>query len=328
MANFPTISIVTPSFNQGEFLAETIESVLGQAGDFFIDYIVVDGGSTDASVEVIGRYDALIRTGRVSIGCRGLNFRWLSEKDRGQGDALAKGFRLAQGGVCAWLNSDDTYLPGALQTVAAFFGGHPQAGLLYGQARYCDADGAVLGSYRTEAFDYDKLAWFNYICQPSAFFSRKAFDAVGGLDETLRFAMDYDLWVRIGKAFGCRYLPEPLSSYRLHRSSKTVLDETLYENCEEALALARKYFDWAPLTRIYNSCNARCRARLPKFLAARKPVVVLATVVCSLFRSLWLNRGLRRKDLALLNGENFRKLFKSRIEIMTGSTDGKRGKRP
>jgi hypothetical protein len=135
--------------------------------------------------------------------------------------------------------------------------------------------------------------------------------------------MDYDLWIRIGRRFTCYYLPEFLSMYRLHESSKTILDETLYHNSEEALRLAMKHFNWAPLTRIYNSCNSYCRARLPKFLAGRKSMVVLATVICSVFRSLWLNRGIRRNDLKLLNGENFRKMSKSRIDIMTGKTIGK-----
>jgi hypothetical protein len=130
--------------------------------------------------------------------------------------------------------------------------------------------------------------------------------------------MDYDLWVRIGKRFSCRYLPEFLSKYRLHESSKTILDETLYLNSEEALRLAMKYFGWAPLTRVYNSCSSYCRARLPKFITRRKSLVIPATVICSVFRSLRMNRGIRRNDLKLLNGENFRKLFKSRIEIMTG----------
>lgn len=322
MANIPQISIVTPSLNQGKFLAATIESVISQAGDFTIDYIVVDGGSTDDSPDILRRYDLLIRTGALPVNCRGLTCRFVSERDSGQSDALAKGFRMAKGELFAWLNSDDTYLPGALQAVAAFFSDHPGIGLLYGKAHYCDTTGAIIGRYRTEAFDYEKLAWFNYICQPAAFFAGEVFDAVGGLDETLCFAMDYDLWVRIGKRFPCRYLPEFLSMYRLHESSKTILDETLCQNSEEVLRLAMKYFAWAPLTRIYNSCNSYCRARLPKFLADRKSMVILATVICSASRSLWLNRGIRRGDLELLNGENFRKLFKSRIEIMMGKKIG------
>lgn len=318
--DFPVISIITPSFNQGEFLIETIESVINQTGDFCIDYIIVDGGSTDNSVDSIKHYEYLLKRGEWPITCRGITFRWSSERDRGQTDALAKGFRMAEGEICAWLNSDDIYLQGTLQNVAAFFRDYPETGLLYGDAHYCDASGAIIGRYRTEEFDHDTLAWFNFICQPATFFRRSVFEAVGGLDDTLHFAMDYDLWVRIGTRFPCRYLPLFLATYRLHEASKTIRDATLYKNSEEALRLAMKYYKWAPLTRVYNSCNFYCRTHLPEFLGNFRPVMVSMTLICTLIRSLLLNRGIRGNDLRLLNRANFRKLFKSRIEIMTGTT--------
>jgi glycosyltransferase involved in cell wall biosynthesis len=321
MSDNLVFSIVTPSYNQGEFLAQTIESVLSQAGDFAIDYLIVDGGSQDDSLEIIKKYQALLESGNWPLACRDIRYRWLSEKDAGQTDALMKGFDRAEGSILAWLNSDDTYLPGALQSAARFFEAEPQVALVYGAAYYCDPAGTVIGRYRTDAFDLDKLAYFNIICQPSAFFRREAFQAVGGLDRSLSFAMDFDLWIRIAKRFPCRYLPDYFSSYRLHETSKTVREETLYENSEEALRLTLKYFDWAPLTRVYNSCNFYCRARLPRFLARNRLTLMLASVSLSLLRSLWLNRGIRLKDLALLNRDNFGKLFKSRLEIMTGSKE-------
>lgn len=319
MAPTTIFSIVTPSYNQGQFIAETIESVIGQAGDFHIDYIIIDGGSTDDSVDIIRHYEGLLQRGAWPTACQGITYRWLAEKDNGQTDALMKGFRMATGEIFAWLNSDDTYLPGAFQIAATLLRDNTDTGLLYGEADYCDQAGAIIGRYRTEEYVFDKLAWFNFICQPSAFFTRKAFDAVGGLDEALRFAMDYDLWLRIGKRFPCRYLPTPLSKYRLHEASKTISDKTLFENSEEALHLAIKYFDWAPLTRVYNSCNFYCQARLPIFLAKNRPVLIFSTIFFTLFRSLWLNRGICINDLKLLNEENFRKLLKSRVEIMIGS---------
>ena len=315
---FPTISIVTPSFNQGYFLTETIESVIGQEGDFHIDYIIMDGGSTDNSVAIIRHYDSLLHEGEWPLKCLGIKYRWISEPDKGQTDALSKGFRMAEGEVLAWLNSDDTYLPGALKTATAFFGELPDTGLLYGDAYYCDAVGNVIGKYRTEDYEFDKLAWFNFICQPSTFFRRDVFEAAGGLDDSLHFAMDYDLWIRIGKRFPCRYLPRVLSSYRLHETSKTISDETLFANCEEALNLAMKYFNWAPLTRVFNSCRSSCRNRLTGPLSKIGVVIVCMTLICTVFRSLWLNRGIQINDLRLLNKANFRKLFRSRVEIMTG----------
>ncbi len=316
----PIISIVTPSYNQGEFIAETIESVLGQAGDFSMEYIIVDGGSTDDSVTVIRRYDELLKQGTWPVSCRGITFRWLSEKDRGQSHALMKGFRMAKGEIFAWLNSDDIYLPGSLQSATDFFRNHPETGLLYGDADYCDAGGNRIGRYRTEAFDFEKLAWFNFICQPSTFFRREPFNEVGGLNESLRFALDYDLWIRITRRFPCRHLPQVLSRYRLHDTSKTVSDATLHANGEEALSVAMNHFGWAPLPRVYNACHPLCRRRLPPFLAKNRGVLILATLLHSLFRSLRLNRGIRKKELRLLTRENFKKIFRNRINIMTSSS--------
>jgi glycosyltransferase involved in cell wall biosynthesis len=314
-------SIITPSYNQGVFLAETIKSILSQEGDFSIDYIIVDGGSNDNSVAIIKHYETVLKRGEWPIKCFGITYRWLSEKDNGQTDALMKGFRTARGEIHAWLNSDDTYMPGALQTAAYFFRDHPETGLLYGDAHYCDSTGVIIGRYRTEEFNLDTLASFNFICQPSTFFRRDVFEAVGGLDESLHFAMDLDLWIRIGMRFPCRYLPRFLSKYRLHDASKTIRDEALHENTEAGLQLAIKYFDWAPLTRVYALCLCSCKSGLPTFLVKSRLVIIGSSLICTLFRSILLNRGIRKNDLKLLNMSNFRKLFKSRFEVMIGKQD-------
>lgn len=316
--NKTVFSIVTPSYNQGGFLAETIESVISQEGDFAIDYLIVDGGSTDGSAAIIKQYDALLKLGEWSVKCQGITLRWVSEKDGGQADALVKGFRMARGTIFAWLNSDDSYLPGALQTAAVFFHDHPDTGLMYGDARYCDLHGSDIGQYHTEAFALERLAAANIICQPAAFFRREAFEAVGGLDTTLDFVMDFDLWARIGKRYPCRYRPGELATYRLHETSKTISSATLYKNGEEALAVAIRYFGWAPLTRVYTSCRTLCAARLPGPLGQNRQICTALAMFCAFIRSLYLNRGIHRNDLKLLNRENFRKLFKSRVEIMTG----------
>jgi GT2 family glycosyltransferase len=239
-----------------------------------------------------------------------------------------KGFRMAQGNVLAWLNSDDTYLPGALQTATAFFSDNPDTAFMYGDADYIDAEGTVIGGYRTEEFDLDRLAAANIISQPAAFFRRDAFETVGGLDGTLAFVMDFDLWIRIGRRFPCRHIPRLLATYRLHETSKTISSDTLYKNSEESLAVTIRHFGWAPLTRVYTSCRIRCKSWLPGRLGRSRLAVTAVSLIWSFFRSLYLNHGFNRNDLRLLTGTNFRKLLKSRLEIMTGHNNDKFSGKP
>ena len=318
MTEIPVISVVTPSFNQGAFLEETLLSVLSQEGTFYLDYLVIDGGSDDDSPQIIQAFAERVEKGEWQGNCEGTQFRWISEQDRGQADALAKGFQLAEGAILAWLNSDDVYLPGTLQVIADFFRDNPEVALLYGDAHYCDATGGLLGRYPTENFDLAKLAWFNFICQPATFFRKEAFEAVGGLDDTLHYAMDYDLFVRIGRRFNCRYLPRCFATYRLHLEAKTMRHVILLANHEEALHVALKYFRWAPINRVYGSCSEYCLTRLPGFLTRFPLLVVVAALCYTLPRSLWLNRGLRRQDLRLIRVDNFRKMFRNRMEILRG----------
>lgn len=313
-----TISVVTPSFNQGCYLAETIESVIGQEGDFNLDYLIVDGGSSDDSVEIIKHYEKLLDENHWQVKCGKIKYRWLSEPDRGQTDALTKGFHLAEGEVLAWLNSDDVYLPGTLQTVTDFFRNHLEVGLFYGAAHYCDVDGEIVGRYPTESFNFRKLAIINFFCQPSTFFRKSAYETVGGLDETLHYTMDYDLFLRIGQKYDCHYLPQYFSKYRLHEAAKTMRDEVLFDNHEETLRVTMKYFNWAPINRVYGSCNYYCLSHWPKFLTRFRPLVISVVMCCAIFRSLRLNRGVRSADLQLLNLNNLRKLFKERIDILRG----------
>jgi glycosyltransferase involved in cell wall biosynthesis len=204
----PLVTVVTPSFNQGRFIRATIESVLEQ--DYpRIEYLVIDGGSTDETVSILKEY-----SGRL---------RWVSERDRGQAHAINKGWRQASGSLVAYLNSDDVYLPGAVAQAVAALDGHPEAAAVYGEGYHVDERGAILERYPTEPFNADRLRETCFICQPTVFMRRDAVERVGYLDESLRYCMDYDLWIRLvraGKVLS--HVPRYLASTRLHADAKTL----------------------------------------------------------------------------------------------------------
>ena len=310
-----TISIVTPSYNQGEFIEETILSVISQEGDFSIDYIVVDGGSADKSLEIIKKYASLLEKGEWAVKCRGIAFRWISEKDNGQADAINKGFLLAKGEVLAWLNSDDTYLEGTLSRVAAQFKGHPEADMVYGKARFTDEHGTIIGKYPTGPFNYRTLATFNFICQPAAFFRKEALSNAGGLDTGLRYVMDYDLWIRMAGKCSLLYYPEFLSTYRLHAESKTMAPGDAVSNHEECLKTVLRHYSWAPFNRVYGYCYHVILYRGPASLTKVRLVAVLLSLGFSIFKYLKLNKRIRLDDLKLITPGNIRKLFKNWIDI-------------
>ncbi len=204
------VSIVTPSFNQARFLEETIRSVLSQ--DYpHIEYIVVDGGSTDDSIEIIQRYQERLAA-------------WVSEPDHGQTDAINKGFALAHGDILAWLNSDDTYEPWAVTEAVAFFKAHPEVGLVYGDANFINEKGEVIGRFPAAQTSYMKLRrGYVHIPQQAAFFRSGLWKEVGPLDTSFYFAMDYDLWVRLAAKAPLVYVPRVWANFRLHGDAKTIL---------------------------------------------------------------------------------------------------------
>jgi glycosyltransferase involved in cell wall biosynthesis len=212
MSNLPRISIITPSYNQGEFIGQTIDSVLGQ-GYPNLEYIVMDGGSTDRTLEVLERYE-----GRLS---------WVSERDRGQSHAINKGLRMATGEVIAFLNSDDLYQPGALMRVGRFFAGHPEASWVTGRCWIIDQHGRKIRRAITRYKNlwlrlrsYTILQVIDYISQPATFWRRRVVDKVGFFDEALRYAMDYDYSLRVGRHFALWVIDDYLASFRIHPSSK------------------------------------------------------------------------------------------------------------
>lgn len=210
MEKQPLVSIITPSFNQAKYLEKTIQSVLTQ--DYpKIEYIICDGGSEDNSVEIIRKYSDRIAS-------------WTSERDHGQVDAINKGFNQAHGDILAWLNSDDTYEPGAVSAAVDYLVQNPQIGFVYGDCNFIDSDGNIIGKFNARQTNLKKLqSGYVHIPQQSFFFRADLWKKVGPLDDSFYFAMDYDLWVRLARITQFHYLHgQTWANFRLHDDAKTI----------------------------------------------------------------------------------------------------------
>lgn len=208
MSDLPRVTIVTPSFNQARFLEQTLCSVLDQ-GYPNLEYFVVDGGSTDGSLEIINRY-----ADRLSW--------WVSEKDRGQAEAINKGLSRATGEFTAWLNSDDVYLPGAIQAAVEAFQRNPQAGMVYGDALAIDATGKITNRVQLGDWTLENLMQFNILWQPAVFMRRILLEKAGLLDLEYHFLLDHQLWLRLAQQGLLVHLPKTLAAARFHKTAKNV----------------------------------------------------------------------------------------------------------
>ncbi len=208
----PLVTIITPSFNQARFLEETMRSVLEQ--DYpNIDYIVMDGGSTDGSLEIIQKY-----ADRLAY--------WQSRKDKGQTDAINQGFARAHGEIFAWLNSDDILYPGAVSAAALQLQEHPEIGMVYADCHWINAEGKVIGKFPAAQTDLQKLRrGFVHIPQQTAFFRADLWRKVGPLDDSFYFAMDYDLWTRLASHAPLLYVRELWAAFRLHEGAKSIAED-------------------------------------------------------------------------------------------------------
>ncbi|HTX34754.1 MAG TPA: glycosyltransferase family 2 protein [Bryobacteraceae bacterium] len=202
-----SVSIITPSYNQGRYLERTIRSVLAQPGPF--EYLVMDGGSGDESVEILKRYSPRIE--------------WVSEQDRGQADAVNKGLARATGEVIGWLNSDDIFYPGAIAAAADFLERRPDVDVVYGNGNHIDEYDRVIEPYPTEDWDFERLKERCFLCQPAVFFRRSVVERFGPLDVQWHYALDYEYWLRLGKN-GARFarIGAVLAGSRLHAETKTL----------------------------------------------------------------------------------------------------------
>jgi glycosyltransferase involved in cell wall biosynthesis len=243
--DWPKISIITPSYNQGHFIEATIQSVLSQ-GYPALEYLVVDGGSSDGTLDILRKYSGQLH--------------WISEADSGQAEAINKGLRLATGEILAYLNSDDLYLPGALQRVARFFMDHPQAAWVSGRCITVDTElqetRRLITRYKNlwlRTHSYPALLVLNYISQMATFWRRSVYAALGPLDEQLHYTMDYEYWLRIGKRHRLHTLAQELAVFRLHTGSKS--GTTASKQFLEQYQVAASYHPPRPLLLLHRLHN-------------------------------------------------------------------------
>ena len=202
------VSIITPSFNQAAYLEQTILSVLGQ--DYpHIEYFVVDGASTDNSVDIIRKYESKLAW-------------WVSEKDKGQADAINKGFAHATGEVIAWLNSDDYYLAGTISAAVKIFEEHPEVVLVYGNMLAVDEHGKTFNTLNYKQLTLEDLLCFQIIGQPAVFMRRSALQKTGGLDPTFHFMLDHHLWIRLAQQGRILHVDQTWAAARYHADAKNI----------------------------------------------------------------------------------------------------------
>ncbi len=235
-ARSPLITVVTPSLNQQAFIGRTIESVLEQ-GYPNVRHLVIDGGSTDGTLEILERAKARYPE----------RFDFVSEPDRGQAHAVNKGFDRASGEIIGWLNSDDLYEPGCFEAVAAAFSDQTACDVLYGRAHYVGGDDQLLGVYPTRTeFQWQTLAHECFICQPTVFLRRRVLDDGFRLDETLQMCMDYDFWIRLGKTREVRFLDRVVASSRMYPDNKTISRRS--EVYREIVHTVKKHYGRLPFS--------------------------------------------------------------------------------
>jgi glycosyltransferase involved in cell wall biosynthesis len=210
MQKHPRISIVTPSYNQAAYLEDTIQSVLNQ--DYpNLEYILIDGGSTDGSLEIIERY-----TDKLAY--------WVSEPDEGQASAINKGLARSTGEIVAWLNSDDIYLPGAFKQALEAFHSNPELGFIYGDLQSIDSSGQVFHTIKYARYSLDDLLAFRIIGQPTVFMRREVLEQTDLLDASYHYLLDHHLWLRLARVSQMKYIPATRAAARHHPAAKNIAE--------------------------------------------------------------------------------------------------------
>ena len=277
----PLVSIVTPSYNQGEFIEETIQSVLNQ--DYaHIEYIVIDGGSTDNTVDILKKYDDKII--------------WVSEKDRGQTEAINKGYKKAKGEILGWINSDDTYQPGAIKKTVDYFKTHPDIKVVHGAGYYIDRDNRILRPYCSDPNAKASLPQTLNMCQPAFFIMREVIENVGLLDSNLHYCMDYEFIIRISRKYDIGFLDEYVANLRLYKGNKSSYYQKMHA---EVMEVQRKYFGKVSFNQAFAYSNEYLKSKITwKTFPIEKsgPLVNLMAIVLSLYKYTQWNRKLPVAD--------------------------------
>jgi len=239
------VSIITPSYNQGKFIGRTIDSILNQSYKN-IEYIVMDGGSTDETVRILKKYSNKII--------------WKSKKDNGQSEAINKGLKMASGEIVAFLNSDDTYEPEAIAKVVNFFQNNPKIKWVYGKCRIVDENDieirkpiTLYKNFLLKKYNYRILLTENYISQPATFWRKNLHDEIGYLNEREHYTMDYEFWLRIGKKYKAGVINDYLANFRMYSSSKS--GSLVNPQFKDELRIAKKFSQGDKLPIFFHKLN-------------------------------------------------------------------------
>jgi glycosyltransferase involved in cell wall biosynthesis len=231
----PLVSIVTPSLNLARDVEQTVRSVLEQ--DYpRIEYVLMDGGSTDGTLDVLRRFEDRLEL--------------VSEADEGPADAVNKGMRRTNGSVIAFLNADDYYLPGAVTAAVAALEQKPGVAAVYGDGVWVDEGGAEIRPYPVAEFDGERLREQCFICQPAAFLRREAWEAIGGLDASLQYTFDYDLWIRLARRHSMVRIPGRLAASRMHAENISIGSRA--KVFEETIGLLKRHYGYVPFDWIHS----------------------------------------------------------------------------
>jgi len=222
--NLPKITIITPSFNQAQFIEATIKSVLDQQYSN-LEYLIFDGGSDDGTVAILKKYSK--------------NLKWISKKDRGQSDAINKGWRKATGEIITYLNSDDLLKPTSLKSVAEIFQNNPKIKWAYGGYETIDEKGAQLKTLPAPKWNQQKFLCYDFIAQPSTFFRTSFVRKIGLFDEKQHLVMDYDYYLRASQKSKPEHIDKILSSFRIHQNAKS--SQFTFRHLRETFQLVQKY---------------------------------------------------------------------------------------